>query len=256
MPLAVLGIDAAWTARKDSGVCLLVEEGACWRCLALASSYAAFLAEPADADVAAVMRRAASLLGGARPDVVAVDMPLARVPITGRRAADSAISRAFGVVGCSTHSPGTVRPGPVGEQLQRDVTGAGYRLVTSADDRRGPALIEVYPHPAILRLLDLAYRLPYKAGNAARYWPQVSREERRAGLLEAMQRLAAGLRREITDLPDVLASVGPRTPLKGMEDMLDAAVCAWVGMCYLKGTAEPFGDEQAAIWVPTRGVRR
>jgi hypothetical protein len=32
---------------------------------------------------------------------------------------------------------------------------------------------------------------------------------------------------------------------------IDALVCAWVGMKYLAGEAVAYGDETAAIWVPT-----
>ena len=64
-----------------------------------------------------------------------------------------------------------------------------------------------------------------------------------------------------------LARLGLLTPpLRGTEpssawwgDMtahwagaLDAIVCAWVGACIVDGTAEAFGDQSAAIWVPTR----
>ncbi len=40
--------------------------------------------------------------------------------------------------------------------------------------------------------------------------------------------------------------------LKPYEDALDAVVCAWVGACYLNGTATayPGDDPVAAIWIP------
>ena len=39
--------------------------------------------------------------------------------------------------------------------------------------------------------------------------------------------------------------------LKRYEDALDALVCAWVAIAYLEGKCVPYGDDQAAIWVPT-----
>jgi hypothetical protein len=39
--------------------------------------------------------------------------------------------------------------------------------------------------------------------------------------------------------------------LKPYEDVLDAIICCWIGMRFAEGTAEPFGDSDAAIWVPT-----
>ena len=38
--------------------------------------------------------------------------------------------------------------------------------------------------------------------------------------------------------------------LKRYEDAIDALICGWVGICYLKGQAIPYGDQHAAIWVP------
>jgi predicted RNase H-like nuclease len=38
--------------------------------------------------------------------------------------------------------------------------------------------------------------------------------------------------------------------LKRYEDSLDALVCACVGAKYLEGSAVPYGDNTAAIWVP------
>jgi hypothetical protein len=32
--------------------------------------------------------------------------------------------------------------------------------------------------------------------------------------------------------------------------VVDAIVCAWVGIAVLEGRAEPFGDDDAAIWIP------
>ena len=37
---------------------------------------------------------------------------------------------------------------------------------------------------------------------------------------------------------------------KAHEDMLDAIVCAWVGVTALDGAADAYGDEESAIWVP------
>jgi len=39
--------------------------------------------------------------------------------------------------------------------------------------------------------------------------------------------------------------------LKPIEDMLDALVCAWMGIEHLQGRSSGLGDSGAAIWVPT-----
>ena len=50
-------------------------------------------------------------------------------------------------------------------------------------------------------------------------------------------------------LPETSA---PTRQLKSFEDQLDAVVCAWSSICALEGRAVPFGDAQAAVWIPVR----
>ena len=95
----VLGIDAAWTETQPSGVALAEETERGWRLKAAASSYARFEAlaglAPEDAaqrgmkpDVDALLATCRHLTGR-EPDLIAVDMPLSRLPITGRRNSDN-----------------------------------------------------------------------------------------------------------------------------------------------------------------------
>jgi hypothetical protein len=89
----VLGIDAAWTEAQSSGVALAEETASGWRLQAAAISYARFeaLAGPAPeyakprgmkADANALLATCRHLTGR-EPDLLAVDMPLSRLPITG-----------------------------------------------------------------------------------------------------------------------------------------------------------------------------
>ena len=263
---SVLGIDAAWTVTEPSGVSLLAaEREGDWRCAAVAPSYGSFLAlaagtpvdwtarpEAAPADPGALLA-AASTLGAAPVDVVAVDMPLATLPIAGRRPADDAVSRAFGSRGVSAHSPSALRPGPLADSLRADFAARGYRLATAATGRRTPALIEVYPHASLLSLTGAAYRVPYKVQRSARYHPGT-------GVRERIRRLHAELASILDHLRDRLGGIEIALPaasnipslrlLKRYEDALDGLVCAWSALRYRAGEAEPFGDETAAIWVP------
>src|SRR4051812_29719869 len=105
----ILGIDAAWTPHHASGVALVTGEPGRWRCVAALSSYQDFY----DRAGRAGLPQAAAAIAGAEADLASVDMPLARVPVTSRRACDTAISRAFGACGCSAHSSSPDRPGAV-----------------------------------------------------------------------------------------------------------------------------------------------
>jgi len=266
---AVLGIDAAWTQGQPSGVALIADDSAGWRQIRLAPSYEAFVAcctgsevdwiAPPTAgfcDASALLAAAAHVLGDAEIVVVAVDMPMAITSIAGRRAADQETSRAFGRYGCGVHSPSHIRPGLVTQTLHSGFSRHGFSLATLAPRASTtPALVEVYPHAALLRLLDIDYRLPYKISKSTKYWRGATTAERRENLLHQLARIQGALALEIRDVDLRLPSSSAAASfeqLKRYEDTLDALVCAWVGSRYLAGDIVPYGDETAAIWVPPR----
>ena len=263
----ILGIDAAWTPTEPSGAALIRCHGAQVACLCVAPSYRSFVAAVGGAPVnwnarpsgsapdAAALLAAAEAMAGAEVDVVAIDMPVSTVPLVGRRAAETEVSRRFGSRGCSTHSPLPDRPGPLGAALTNGFLRRGYTVATVAD-HAGTArrLLEVYPHVALLALLRRSYRLPYKAGKSATYWPLLSRSERVQKLLRRYQLIRDALSRELGALPVALPEPGSRptlSQLKRHEDALDALVCCWIGLLYAAGRASPLGDLTAAVWIPT-----
>ena len=260
---AILGIDAAWTRNQPSGVALAQRTAVGWQCIAIAPSYDTFIALshgipvdwnapniPGGAPPVAKLLEATARLTKVHLSVVAIDMPVATIPITGRRAADNMISKTFGKRGCSTHSPGIDRPGNLGAALSREFHSVGYPIATASDppgtlDR----LIEVYPHPALLSLLGCDYRVPYKVSKARKYWPALPASERRKAILSELEKIRDGLQAElgVFELPSTLTA---RRMLKRFEDALDAVVCAWVGTRYIDEKALAFGDSTAAIWCP------
>lgn len=254
---AVLGIDAAWTPTQPSGVALAVFEGGRWRLAAIAPSYSAYQTCGRAAAIGQLRPDISALLEATKriheqaPSLVAVDIPLARHPIVGRRKSDNAVSRAYGARHCSTHTPSDERPGAISDRMTEAFALAGYPLATAVID--GPALIEVYPHPALVELCKASKRLPYKLGKVRRYWPELSPNERRASLIDEWRRIVDLLDREIAGTSAMLPIPAPTAPgaaMKAFEDMLDAVVCAWVGVCALEGRAIPYGDDHSAIWIP------
>ncbi len=205
-------------------------------------------------DVGRLLSAAEKLLGGQELSVVTVDMPLSTEPIIRRRAADAAISRAYGGRGAAVHSPNAERPGAISDRLTRDFAAAGFPLATCSTPAGTPyRLVEVYPHPALMTLTGASYRLPYKVSRSRKYWPGSTPAERRTNLLGQFHRILSALKDEVGDihleLPDTTSAVST-SGLKCYEDSLDALVCAWVGAKYLEGDAIPYGDHTAAIWVP------
>jgi predicted RNase H-like nuclease len=271
-PPTILAIDAAWTAGQPSGVALVQQRGARWNLIALAPSYRSFteLAEgmatdwsiscfPGSEPDIPYLLEAAERLGGYRPDLVTIDMPIARTPFASRRPSDRIVSREFGSRWCAAHSPTAARPGVLGVRVSEALSAAGYELATTTTHLSGTRqFLEVYPHPALLSLLQRPRRVPYKVSKSRKYWPREPVPVRVRNLLDEFKaiRLALvevfnGPMLELPE-PDDLRSL---SALKRYEDALDALVCAWVGVEYLAGRALPLGDADAAIWCPGDVVR-
>ena len=263
----VLGIDAAWTATQPSGVALFACNKSGWRCLAVAPSYQQFVdiclgaklvwsQRPGGGlpDLDQLLAAADRISNSAPVKVIAIDMPLSKQPIIGRRTADRLVSQAFGAKGCAVHSPSSQRPGRIADDLQANCRNRGYNLSTADTDvTTSPSLIEVYPHTAILNLLKLDFRFPYKVSRSNSYWPHTSLEYRKKALLESFQRILEGLSQEIGGVSIALPKYDQThslTVLKRYEDVIDAMICAWTGMKYLQGECNAYGDQEAAIWSP------
>jgi predicted RNase H-like nuclease len=175
-PRAVLGIDAAWTVKEPSGVAAAVETASGWRLAAVEASYDHFIArangvEPGgerprgSKSSAADLLDAARRICGARVDLFAVDMPMARHPIVGRRPCDRAISSKYGAKRAATHSPSAERPGKISDPLRAGFEASGCPLCTSAPAK---GLIEVYPHAALIEFLEAAIDSSTRLGRSPR----------------------------------------------------------------------------------------
>lgn len=262
--MLILGIDAAWTSGQPSGIALIQGSLQKWETLAIAPSYGSFIEMAAGEEVNwgerqgggelghKVLEAAAKLGGGRKPDLVVADIPLANSPVVKRRSADNAISKKYGGMLCSTHSPSVVCPGQLGHRFQNLLLQEGYPLNTSLPFTDN-ALIETYPHPVILKLVNALKRVPYKAGKSKKYWPDNTVAERKQLLLQKLSLILDNLNQRIGDIDLVLPEVNDVPSisfLKRYEDALDALVCCWVGMETVAGRADAHGDDDAAIWVP------
>ena len=259
---AILGIDAAWTTAQPSGVAIVVRDQDKWRLRTVAPSYTAFLDETFATDAVPVKHRGASVeaaalltranaLAGCEIDLVAIDMPLSKDPITARRISDNLVSSAYGARHCATHTPSALRPGRISDDIRLGFARAGYDLLT--DEVTTPGLIEVYPHPALVELSRAERRLPYKFAKVRKYWPDETPAVRRIKLMEAWQGIIQRLDAEIGGVATAMkmpSSSAKGWELKAFEDMMDAIVCAWIGITVLEGRAMAYGDSRSAIWIP------
>lgn len=204
-----------------------------------------------------ILDAASALASGAEVKAIALDLPLASTSITGRRAADQAVSRAYGSRYCGTHSPTPARPGPISDAVRRGFEAHGFALATGGSRPDSRALLEVFPHTALLALLGAPRRVAYKVSRSRRYWPDETPAGRRERLLVAWRTILMALQQRIEVPLELPGSFASFSEMRRYEDALDAILCAWVAIEFLKGNAEPLGDEQAAIWTPLlAGERR
>jgi predicted RNase H-like nuclease len=190
--------------------------------------------------------------------VVAVDASLIVRNEAGQRPCERAIGAHFGRFGASCHSTNRARPHfDSGERLVSSLAREGFDHglpLRAAKRRPGRWLIEVYPHPAMVRLFGLERIIAYKKGPI---------DERRAGL----RRVQSSLRRLVTRDSGIHSSAclerllraRPEAlrgrALKCLEDLLDAVLCAYLAWHFWRWGEERnevFGDRQTGyIVVPS-----
>lgn len=220
MPTFV-GLDLAWTAHRESGICWLEGETPDdVRCTRL---------EAAVCDTSDLAGEIAVVEG---PVVVAIDAPLLYTP---ERWAEREVARRFGRYKASPHQAHyAVRRGyTAGIDLGEALAARGFTLDPHPlldGDRKVRSAVEVFPHTVHVRLFGLAERLPYKpkGGRSAAF--------RR----EVMQRYQDHLRKlllreapRVLDHPRVEYALAPSTAanargagLKRLDDTLDGLTCA------------------------------
>ena len=166
-----------------------------------------------------------------QPVGIAIDAPLIITTPTGMRECERSIGQLYGAKGASCHTANlSLFPNATSVQLSKQLQKHHYEHIVGTRWQ-----IEVYPHPAIIELFNLDYRLAYKKGTVA---------QRKAGQFQ----LANHLQAIETRLPfalhlgeDIALALTEDAihQLKGVqlkqnEDKLDALVCLVIAALHLK----------------------
>lgn len=215
-----IGLDLAWSARNTTGAVVLEAESQPAQC----TYYSNCLGD--DHEVVSFIRRAA----GDGPAIVAVDAPLIVPNEEGSRPVDSLITKLFGPFEAGCYPANRNLPGGCtrGEQIVASLAADNF-VQNPYLRKRAPirTIFEVYPHPAMLALFDLCRTLKYKARNHRTV-------ESRRSELGKLQTHLANLQhhRPAMFLPEPIIDKDLRAlrgrALKHHEDLLDAAVCAYI----------------------------
>ena len=242
-----IGLDLAWSARNPSGVAVLEEnrDGA-------RLTFSGVLGS--DTELLAFLDLQ---LGG--PALVAIDAPLSVPNLTGRRPAEAELGAVFGRFQAGAHPAnrtllGRYNGGVLRGEWIRDALAARglsddpHHL--SAPDTR--AVVEVYPHAAMVALFGLGRTLKYKH-------KRQGREALDAAWAEYHRHLAnlAVAEPPLTGL-EALLSTDPLTlkgrALKSHKDEVDAVMCAYTALYAHRfpKRCEVFGSVEAGhILTPT-----
>ena len=177
-PSFFVGLDLAWHGEgRHSGLAALVHQGSS---LSLASDPTG--ARSDDEILAFIGKHSRG------PTVVAIDAPLIITNASGQRPCETRISERFGRNHASAHTSNLTRfPDSAGVRLARELQSKGFSHPSESLATNDPAarlVVEVYPHPAQIRLFDLERILKYKKGRVA---------SRRAALDDYRTRLKASL---------------------------------------------------------------
>jgi len=185
------------------------------------------------------------IIGWLKPHVageclVAVDAPLIVVNETGRRPCERAVSKVFGRYHASAHSSNLSRPGFAdGARAGRLALQLGLDIdpswETGAHLRR---IIEVYPHPALVTLFDLPLTLKYKAKKGRVPTSRHPAFEQFIRYLESLTAadppLDVATSQRWLELVQSATTSESGAELDRVEDELDAYLCAYIGLYYLR----------------------
>ncbi|MBT1444871.1 DUF429 domain-containing protein [Shewanella sp. JM162201] len=178
-----------------------------------------------------------SKVEAARPTGIAIDAPLIINNHSSNRDCERLIGQHYGSRGASCHTSNlTLFPDALGVRLSKALLSQGYNHLA------GPRWqIECYPHPALIEIFNLPYRLGYKKGKVA---------ERRVGQIKLANHICSlTTRTDLTlSLPATLTAwIDPERinslrgqALKHNEDGLDAIICLYIAARHQLGLTKVF----------------
>ncbi len=218
-----LGIDLAWSDGKTSGMCALKRTSGQWEVVES-------VAEPWPNCKIVDW----TLDHAGRTTVVAIDAPLWIPNETGVRSCDRTVASKYAKYLIGVHSCNRRRFAdfPRNEAIREELMDRGGFV--EAPERGSRVFFETYPHPAIVNVLRLSKRVPYKKGRVAK------RRRRLRWLAEML----------LAELPIASPTVAKSNPLdevlrpdfdglrgkalKAAEDRIDGLVCAYCAASWIE----------------------
>ncbi|QCS50729.1 DUF429 domain-containing protein [Picosynechococcus sp. PCC 11901] len=214
-----LGVDFGWTSGASGLCCLEIQDQQ------LAIAQFDLLLDPAE-----IVTWVDQLLPKETMGLVAVDAPTVIPNETGTRLPDRLTHKYFGKYHAGCYPANLNRPfAPRTTQLGLDLEALGFGHAPEIDARKpGRYQIEVFPHPAMVRLFQLERIIKYKKGKLG------DRRQELLRLVSLIETVLTILTPQLTlnhrwdDLVQPIPTA-KGSDLKEIEDRIDALVCAYVG---------------------------
>lgn len=207
--MLILGLDLAWGERHADGACRIATAGR--RARVTGYSY-----PRGDAALLDLVR----VWSANEPDVLlAVDAPVVVANPTGARPVDRLTHRLFHREHAACHPANLARCARP-PRVVRKLRSLGFRAGVALAGRQ---VAEVFPHPALVRLLALPRIVKYKRGPIAARRSEFARLQ--ALLVDCLEQDFSYLR--IDDATTELLAAPWQKPV---EDQVDALICALIGL--------------------------
>jgi predicted RNase H-like nuclease len=232
--MVIVGIDLAWGEKKSDGVCFIRYRPS------TRQAWVAGYAYPQGDD--ALIDALAAELPQAGPAFVAIDAPLVCPNVTGSRPVDRLTHTLFHREHAACHPSNLTKCPRPPRVLARLATELGFAAGWQAG--KGVRLaVEVYPHPAMVRLFKLSRIIKYKKGPVAAKRREFHRLQELIVVLIAAEFAFLALDGETEAL------LRERWT-KPVEDRVDAFFCALIALWHIhhKGRrSEVIGDVETGF---------
>ena len=157
--ICVAGVDLAWGERRPDGVCVIQADHRRARVAAVGLPRG-------DHELLAFLDQHI----GKAPALIAVDAPIVCPNASGARPVNRLTHVHFGRLHAGSH-PANLTRCPRPPRVAAKLVARGFAI----DANDGRVVAEVYPHPAMVRLIGLSERIAYKRGGVEHRWQEFLR---------------------------------------------------------------------------------
>ncbi|MEO0454551.1 MAG: DUF429 domain-containing protein [Verrucomicrobiota bacterium] len=230
--MLIAGIDLAWGYRNPDGICLIEQASSGeWEVrdwfLSLGTEALIYRCQQWKQEAKEKGKRKGKIW-------LMVDAPLLCLNQKGRRPVDGECQKVFRIYEAGPHPVNTSMPS-VQRALRFSRLMRKEGWIVDWDPKGQHQMMEVFPHPALVRFLGLKKSIKYKRG---------SREEKNLAFADLQKKLKRFTAKHLPVIHEQATAMGfwSSSWNKGLEDQLDALICAMVGWHHYE-----YGGERSQI---------